>query len=142
MDLSHFHKLTESAFINCDILQESFAENLVIYNEGDELNYIRFILKGDVSVLKDGHPVWKGHENEFIGLSSYFNEKNVYSNSAVTASKTVLLKIKTDDFKNALNESKQLSSSIISSLLKRIKYTSDYSSNVNQLKKKRNMGFY
>lgn len=142
MNLSKFHSLTNDAFKDAKLSLESFAEEILIYSEGENLDYIRFIVEGEIAVLKSNNVVWKGHQNEFIGLSSYFNQKGVYGNSAKTTCKTEIVKIKKEDFEKALNSSSELSNKIIQSLLKRIKYTSENVVEAEQMIKKRRLGFY
>ena len=137
MNISSFHKMTSNVFANCELSEELFTKDSIIYQEGEELSFIRFIVKGEVIVLKAKKQVWRGYKNEFLGLTSFFNKNTTYCNSALTASETSIIKIKKVDFENALSQSKKLNNAIIRILLERIKHTSDYSKDAEHLIKKR-----
>lgn len=98
-----------------------------IFEEGGSIEGVHFILEGSVK-LKKKHdditlPVWYAHEEEFIGITSFFCERSNYSFTAEVTQETNVVFIPNTIFNQILIENPKFKQLIISSLVYRIKYT-------------------
>lgn len=98
-----------------------------IYEEGDAIEGLHFVLEGSVKLKKthDGVtlPVWYAHEEEFIGITSFFYGQNTYSFTAEVTQNSSVVFIPDSVFNQILSENPKFKQFIFSSLIYRIKYT-------------------
>ena len=123
MNLTSFHKLTENQFLKTDLDVINLDKSDVLFDENNKLDYIYFLLKGELNINMGKHLMWQAHSKEFVGVSSFFTNDPNYSYSADATEKSVIIKIPVIDFKRAIEVSSQLNANIMSLLCKRIKLT-------------------
>jgi CRP-like cAMP-binding protein len=111
-----------------------YSVNEIIFHEGEEIKGIYFIKDGRIKVTrkaKNDMTVWFAKSNEFVGLSSFFNESDNYSfsTSAFAGDADVVL-IPTEDFKKILEKNPIFKQEIIQILCDRIGSTRNRISNI------------
>lgn len=123
MKLDFFHNITDNQFIETQLEVVQLEKSEKLFEENKPLEYIYFILKGELAINKGKHFLWTALNNEFIGISSFFSKEPNYAYTVEALKKTQVLKMSKQDFKEAINHSRKLNNSIIDVLCKRIKLT-------------------
>lgn len=123
MDTAYFHKISENQFLNSSIELSKLNKLDILFKEGDSIDYIYFLIEGELNVIKGKQVMWQAHENEFIGISSFFNNDSNYAYTVKTCQKTKVLLIPLDDFKKALINSSTLNNMLMHLFCERIKLT-------------------
>ncbi len=98
-----------------------------IFTQGDLFHGVYYILEGSVKILKNNHNqplmLWVGETNEFIGITSYFENSDDYQFTAVaSASNCRLIYIPTANFSELLNRIPRIKEEIIKVFCKRISF--------------------
>lgn len=102
-----------------------YKVNEHIFTQGDSFKGVFYILEGSVKIFKDSHNqplmLWSGEANEFIGITSYFDESDHYQFTA-TASvpKCKLIYIPANNFNELLNRIPGVKEEIIKVFCQRI----------------------
>lgn len=113
---------------------KQFTANESIFLEGDKIDGVFYIKKGKVKVTKNAKnniAVWFANENEFVGLSSFFNDSESYSFSTYAFAGDVdAVFISTDEFRDMLNNYPEFKQEIIQVLCDRITSTRKRISNI------------
>jgi len=103
---------------------KSFSANETIFCEGDKIEGVYFIKDGRIKVTrkaKNDITVWFANPKEFIGLSSFFNDSEIYSFSTTAFSGGVnAVLIPTKEFKEILKFNPIFKQEIINVLCSRI----------------------
>ncbi|MBL1281057.1 MAG: cyclic nucleotide-binding domain-containing protein [Fluviicola sp.] len=123
MNLNSFHQITEKQFIDSQLDVMNIEENSVLFTENSKLDYIYFLLNGEVTIRINKHTLWSVDKKEFIGISSYFTGEKNYTYTVEASKNSTIVKINVDDFKEAIENSTELSTFIMDSLCERIKLT-------------------
>jgi CRP-like cAMP-binding protein len=139
--LVNIEKLLNDKIDSCN----HYTTNELIFKEGDKIEGIYLIKEGQIKVTrkaKNNMTVWFAKSNEFIGLSSYFNELENYSFSTSAFGGDVdAVLIPTNEFKKILENNLVFKQEIIQILCSRIGSTLNRISNVkNQSIKERVLG--
>ena len=115
-------------------IKTHFLVNEPLFNEGEEINGIYFIKKGNVKITrnaKNNMAMWFANQNEFVGLSSYFSESESYTFSSFAFGGSVeAIFIPLPDFKKLLEDYPTFKNNIIQILCDRINYTIDRVNNM------------
>lgn len=98
-----------------------------IFTQGDWFHGVYYILEGGVKIIKNNHNqplmLWVGETNEFIGITSYFENSDDYQFTAVaSASNCRLIYIPTANFSELLNRIPRIKEEIIKVFCKRISF--------------------
>jgi len=123
MSLNSFHQITEKQFIHSNLDVIKIKKNTVLFSENNKLDYIFFLLNGELIIKINKHKLWRVNDKEFIGITSYFTDETSYTYTVEASKNSTIVKIEVDDFKEAINNSIELSNFIMDSLCKRIKLT-------------------
>tara|TARA_R110002050_G_scaffold300694_1_gene471623 strand:+ start:256 stop:636 length:381 start_codon:yes stop_codon:yes gene_type:complete len=123
MSLNSFHQITEKQFIHLNLDVIKIKENTVLFSENSKLDYIFFLLNGELIIKINKHKLWSVNDKEFIGISSYFTDESNYTYTVEASKNSTIVKIQVNDFKKAIENSTELSNFIMNSLCERIKLT-------------------
>jgi len=123
MSLNSFHQITEKQFIHSNLDVIKIKKNTVLFSENNKLDYIFFLSNGELIIKINKHKLWRVNDKEFIGITSYFTDETSYTYTVEASKNSTIVKIEVDDFKEAINNSIELSNFIMDSLCKRIKLT-------------------
>lgn len=98
-----------------------------IFTQGDLFHGVYYILEGSVKIFKKNHNqhlmLWVGETNEFIGITSYFENSDNYQFTAVaSASNCKLIYISSANFSELLNRIPRIKEEIIKVFCKRISF--------------------
>jgi CRP-like cAMP-binding protein len=98
-----------------------------IFTQGESFHGVYYILEGSVKILKNNHNqplmLWVGEANEFIGITSYFDNSDSYQFSAVASGLNCkLIYIPSDKFSESLNKIPGIKEEIIKVFCKRINF--------------------
>lgn len=98
-----------------------------IFTQGDSFRGVYYILEGSVKIFKNNRNqplmLWAGEANEFIGITSYFENSDDYQFTAVaSASNCKLIYISADNFSESLNRIHGIKEEIIKIFCKRINF--------------------
>lgn len=98
-----------------------------IFTQGDSFLGVYYILEGSVKIFKNNRNqplmLWVGEANEFIGITSYFENSDDYQFTAVaSASNCKLIYISADNFSESLNRIHGIKEEIIKIFCKRINF--------------------
>lgn len=104
-----------------------FGVNQLIFKEGQKIEGVFFIKNGRVKVTRSGKnnvALWFANPNEFIGLSSFFNNSDSYSFSTHAFGGDVeMILIPVKEFNQLLKQYPAFKQEIIKILCHRISYT-------------------
>jgi len=123
MSLNSFHQITEKQFIHSNLDVIKIKKNTVLFSENNKLDYIFFLLNGELIIKINKHKLWRVNDKEFIGISSYFTDESNYTYTVEASKNSTIVKIQVNDFKKAIENSTELSNFIMNSLCERIKLT-------------------
>lgn len=106
---------------------QSYNTNDHIFTQGDSFHGVYYILKGSVRIFKNNHykplMLWLGEANEFIGITSYFDNSDNYEFTAVASEMDCkLIYISADNFSKSLNKIPGIKEEIIKIFCKRIEF--------------------
>ncbi|MCK5101631.1 MAG: cyclic nucleotide-binding domain-containing protein, partial [Cyclobacteriaceae bacterium] len=98
-----------------------------IFTQGDSFQGVYYILEGSVKIFKNNHNqplmLWVGEANEFIGITSYFDNSDNYQFTAVASGLNCkLIYIPSDNFSKSLNKIPGINEEIIKVFCKRINF--------------------
>ena len=104
-----------------------YIANDHIFTEGDPFRGVYYILEGSVKILKNSHNqplmLWVGEANEFIGITSYFDNSDSYQFTAVASGLNCkLIYIPSEKFSESLNKIPGIKEEIIKIFCKRINF--------------------
>jgi CRP-like cAMP-binding protein len=104
-----------------------YIANDHIFTEGDPFRGVYYILEGSVKILKNSHNqplmLWVGEANEFIGITTYFeNSDNYQFTAAASGMNCKLIYIPVDNFSESLNKIPGIKEEIIKVFCKRINF--------------------
>ena len=104
-----------------------YIANDHIFTEGDPFRGVYYILEGSVKILKNSHNqplmLWVGETNEFIGITTYFeNSDNYQFTAAASGMNCKLIYIPVDNFSESLNKIPGIKEEIIKVFCKRINF--------------------
>lgn len=139
MPLTVFHKLTEQQFENINIESLELEKSDVLFSEGETINYLYYVVKGELNIFKNNQHMWQANPNEFIGLSSFFTDDSNYSYTVTACTNSDILKIPLDDFKNAIENSNTLNTELMKLFCVRIKNTIAKTKSHSALSKKKRL---
>lgn len=117
-----------------NLLIEEHLDNSQLYNtndhifaQGDSFHGVYYILEGSVKIFKNNHNqplmLWIGEANEFIGITSYFDNSDNYQFTAtVSTSNCKLIYIPAANFTESLNRIHGINEEIIKIFCKRINF--------------------
>lgn len=123
MNLTTFHQLTENQFLDTKLDVIKLDKSEILFDENKKLDFVYFLLKGELNINMGKHLMWQAHSKEFVGISSFFTNEPNYSYSADASVKSTIIKIPVIDFKRAIEVSNILNANIMNLLCKRIKLT-------------------
>lgn len=122
---SYFQKVTESRLLNTDINLISINKGVTLFKQGETIEYIYFVIQGELSILKDNQKMWQARKDEFVGISSFFIGDPNYSYEVVAKENSEIIKMPLQVFAEAVEKSSALNQSLMKSFCKRIKITLD-----------------
>jgi CRP-like cAMP-binding protein len=94
-------------------LYEDFKEGEIIYESGDESNFVYLIISGKVKIKENGvKKLVYRRENEFFGEKEIIKKSNRFS-SAMAETDSTLYKISKQDFKSLLEKLPAVKQNII-----------------------------
>ncbi|PJA07360.1 MAG: hypothetical protein COX70_06995 [Flavobacteriales bacterium CG_4_10_14_0_2_um_filter_32_8] len=124
----------EQIILNNFKTKNHFLINEPLFKEGERINGIYFIKKGNVKITrtaKNNLAMWFANPHEFVGLSSFFSESENYTFSSFAFGGGVdAIFIPLNDFRNLLENYPTFKNNIIQSLCDRINYTIDRVNNM------------
>jgi len=123
MDYTNFHKTTYYCFLATKIEDIIIDKGDTLFKQGEKIDYIYFLSKGELNILKKNQMMWQAHLYEFIGISSFFIGEANYSYTVKACKKSTLLRVSLNDFNLALNKNPQLNTSLMMLFCQRIKLT-------------------
>ena len=98
-----------------------------IFTQGDLFHGVYYILEGSVKIFKTNHNqplmLWVGEANEFIGITSYFDNSDNYQFTAVASElNSKLIYFPANNFSELLNKISGIKEEIIKVFCKRISF--------------------
>lgn len=98
-----------------------------IFTQGESFHGVYFILEGSVKIFKNNYTqplmLWIGEANEFVGITSYFDDSDEYQFTAVASGLNCkLIYIPSDVFSKSLNQISGIKEEIIKVFCKRINF--------------------
>lgn len=103
-----------------NLTAESFNKGKYLFKEGDLIDYVCYIEKGEVFIMRENFILWTARNDEIIGISSYMLPGNSYGFSARTGDTSIIYKIPVTIFRKELTNNTTLSQSIMQNLCSRI----------------------
>jgi len=108
-----------------------------LFNQGEQIDFIFYIKNGAFNIIKDKKMLWQAQENEFIGISSFFSEDEIYSYTVRASVDAEIIKIPVSIFKDKIEKSTELNAYLMKIFCDRIKMTLNKKENISYLTKKR-----
>ncbi|MGQ9799489.1 MAG: Crp/Fnr family transcriptional regulator [Ignavibacterium sp.] len=94
-------------------MYEDFKEGEIIYESGDESNFVYLIVSGKVKIKENGvKKLVYRRENEFFGEKEIIKKSNRFS-SAMAVTDSILYKISKQDFESLLIKLPEVKQNII-----------------------------
>lgn len=125
MEIKEFHEITNGCLKKYKLNELSLSKGQFLFTEKDPIDFIYFLLKGELSVLRNNQNLWQAQKNEFMGISSYFIGEPTYSYSVKANKPSRLIEIQKVDFDEVLMESPALNNSLMHLFCQRIDSTLD-----------------
>lgn len=112
-----------------------FQQDELLYNEGEPMQGVHFLLSGTVKITrlgKNGHTlVWIGDPGEFVGLSSFFRKNGRYAFNALAIRQNCeSIFIPNAEFEDIVARNDEFKQMIISELCYRIDFMESRTSNI------------
>lgn len=136
---SYFHEATKHNFENVKIENFVLEKNKFLFKKGDTIDYIYFLSKGELNILKNRQLMWQAQRNEFIGISSFFIGDANYSYTVKACKKSTVYKIPLKDFKEALSQHSSLNNELIKLFCFRINKTLNRVKSQSKLSRKKRL---
>lgn len=115
--------ITDIYFSGAEIAHVELEKGETLINNKNAVSHIYFLIDGELSILKNDQLIWQAYHNEFIGISSYFNNESYHSYQVKTNKKSALLKIAISDFESALQKFPDLNTELMKLFNDRINFT-------------------
>ena len=120
----HAKGLNPENYLNNRVV--NFPVETTIVEEGSPFNGIYYVKKGQLKILKKDKMgkeimIQLMSQNEFIGLSTYFNDSH-YQFSAITQESCKLIYIKPDEFETLLSRSFDIKKQLMIVMIKRLEF--------------------
>jgi CRP/FNR family transcriptional regulator, cyclic AMP receptor protein len=101
----------------------SFKKDDLLFGEGDDDNYVYFVLDGEIKIFKKKWLLWSAKAKELVGISSYFSDGTSYSFSAKAGSDCQVYRIANGEFEKMLVNDPKFSRAVMDMLCDRIRLT-------------------
>jgi CRP-like cAMP-binding protein len=112
---------TEDLALMASIAEEVlYPKGASIFKEGQQADGLYVIIRGRVSLTKDGQEVVSFGEKEALGAWTLFEAESRVM-SALAAEETLLLKVDREDFYDLLLDYPELGQSILKAVVKRLR---------------------
>ncbi len=99
---------------------KSLKRSKTLFEEGNAVDSIYYIEKGEVFILSDKLILWSARSHEFVGVSSFLSSESAYRFTAKVCSDSVVYKIPISIFKEELITNETFSKLVIQDFCKRI----------------------
>lgn len=123
MEECKFHIATENYFIDANLESIVLDRDRYLFKEEDKLDFIYFLCQGELNIFHKNFLLWQAHQNEFIGISSFFIGEKRYSTSVKARQESTLYKIPLAEFRLALRKHHKLNGDLMKLFCERIDKT-------------------
>ena len=120
---SYFHHITEHRFVNTPLDFVALRKGQHLFKTGEPVEYIYFLVKGRLDIIKNNCLIWQANPHEFIGITSFLSEEQTYTYTVTAAQPATLVKINAKDFEQHLQETDRLKVNLMKLINKRITMT-------------------
>jgi CRP-like cAMP-binding protein len=98
-----------------------YAPSRVVIEPGKPVDALYVIVEGSVELARNGEAVATAKQNDVLGAWALFDERDPLPVTAKTLEDTRLLRISRDDFYDLLSDNSEITSAILSTLVKRFR---------------------